>query len=419
MRQKILDLWSNQIIKGTTLFFLGSMVVSFGGFLYHLVLARTLGPSEYGALAALLGLLYLLNIPMGTLDLFITKMVSSFEEKNAYSHTKSFISFLLTILFKSTFIFFPILLLFSKIVQDFLHLENVWGVIFTWTAAVIWLYTGVFRSLLKGLLKFSDLVANQIIDMSARLILSLGIVMFISKTYIGAQIGTLLASLVGLMVVIFQLKPVFSTKSSKFEHHKWPIKSLGWTSFLLAASYSTMYSIDIILVKHYFPLHIAGIYGALSTASKIIFFAEAPIGSALLPVVARKAGHPSQARWDLLLLLFLISTVGIGIVGIYFFMPNLIIKTIFTDKFIDAAPYLPWIGIALFFYSLAGIFANFLLALGKMKSAYAGVVALLVEIILLTVFHSSLWQVIASLTSVFGILAVILLIYSLHVTRQR
>ena len=418
MKKYISGLWSNQLVRGTTILFAGSTLVNLGGFFYHLILARLLGPVEYGSLAALLGLTYLVSIPIGSMDLLVTKMVSSFESSHLLSHTRSFLFYVFNIVCKISFVAFPILVLSTGKIQDFLHLNSPWGIIFTWISVILWLVITLFRSALKGLVKFEGLVTSQIIEMAFRVILSVGLIVFVGKSYLNAQIGTIVASLIGLGVALYFLKPLLKVPSTKFEHHKWPLKSLGLTSFLLAASYSSMYSMDIILVKHFFSEHLAGVYAVLATAGKIIFFAESSVASSIIPIVSRKSDKPWTARKDLLTLILLSSLISIPALIIYWLAPNLVINLIFTSQFSEASPLLFGMGTALMFYSLANISSSFLLSIGKNKMAVISVIALVTEILAILVFHSSLKQIVVSLNIVFGILAAVLIVYSFYATRK-
>ena len=87
MKKRLFFLRGNQILRGTSIFLIGNVVVSGLAFAYHFVLARLLGPQQYGILAALFGLLYVVGVPMNALDFLVTKLISSFEPGKMISHT--------------------------------------------------------------------------------------------------------------------------------------------------------------------------------------------------------------------------------------------------------------------------------------------------------------------------------------------
>ena len=110
--------------------------------------------------------------------------------------------------------------------------------------------------------------------------------------------------------------------------------------------------------------------------------------------------------------------MGVGLLAIYSLIPQQIITLIFTDKYLEAASLLPQMGLAMLFYAISNSCSTFLLSLGKVKSAILPMLALIAEIGLIVVWHSSLSQVVGVIMVVFGILALILSGYSFYVTRK-
>lgn len=418
MRSKILTIFSNTIFRGTAIFFFGSMVVSFGSFLYHLLMARYLGPTEYGILASLVSLVYLASIPTGTLDLLVSKVVASFEPDEIYPQSKAFVKYLFFKLNKPLILVFVVLLVATYPLQIFLKLPDLGGLLSVWLIICLLIILTVFRSLQKGLLDFVPLVVNQIFEVIIRLAVSLGLLYVVSQSHMVGQIGTMLAFCLALIIVSYQLKPVLAAPNVVFDNRKWSIRNLGIGSLLFSLSFTLMYSIDILLVKHFFSHYLAGIYAVLATTGKIIYFASSPLGSALVPIVAKKSHHPEKARNDLLIFLGIVLGMGVGLLVLYSLIPQQIITLIFTNKYLEAASLLPQMGLAMLFYAISNSCSTFLISLGKVKSAILPMLALVAEIGLIVVWHSSLSQVVGVITLVFGILALILSGYSFYVTRK-
>ena len=417
MKEKIKSVWTNPALRGTSIFMVGNVVVSGLAFTYHFLLARLLGPHEYGILAALFGLLYFVQVPINTVDFLITKLISSFEAEKIVGHTRGLISYLIQKIGLISLLVFPVLLLLSKFVQDFLKLPEIGPVIAIWLFIYLLLIITVLRAVLKAWLRFTDLVLNQIIEMVARLGLSVVFIYFVSAWYGWGLAGVILASLLVLFISLFQVREILSVPTDKFEHHKWPIKSLGIGGLVLSLAYTLMYSIDILLVKHFFSDYWTGIYAVLVTAGKVVYFAQSPLSTAIIPVVARKSQHPAHARNDLWFLLGISGLIGTSIVGLYFVASQVLVISVFSSKFIAAAPLMAWMGLAIFGYALANTCAGFLLALNKTKAAWISLLGLFAEATGIYLFHASLTQVVLSLGIVFGILALVLIIYSFYVTR--
>ena len=112
------------------------------------------------------------------------------------------------------------------------------------------------------------------------------------------------------------------------------------------------------------------------------------------------------------------GTIGALIVGFYHLTAQVLITSVFSSKFIAAAPLIAWMGLAILGYSLANTCAGFLLALNKIKAAWISLIGLGLEAAGIYFFHANLTQVVFSLSVVFGILAAVLIIYSFYATRQ-
>src|SRR3989344_5509030 len=72
----------SKLVKDNLILFIGNSLGAFFTFLFHFYMGRKLGPSEYGALGAILALIYLFTIPLNTIQTSIAKFTSEFKSKN-------------------------------------------------------------------------------------------------------------------------------------------------------------------------------------------------------------------------------------------------------------------------------------------------------------------------------------------------
>ena len=147
---------------------------------------------------------------------------------------------------------FVILLAATYPLQIFLKLPDLGGLLSVWLIICLLIVLTVFRSLQKGLLDFVPLVVNQIFEVVIRLAVSLGLLFVVSQSHMVGQIGTILAFCLALFIVFYQLKPVLTAPDVVFDNRKLSIRNLGIGSLLFSLSFTLMYSIDILLVKHFF-----------------------------------------------------------------------------------------------------------------------------------------------------------------------
>ena len=111
--------------------FVGSFVMTlgtgFGGglnYVYHLLMGRMLGPADYGVLASLISLAYILSIPLGTFTLVMVKFVSLLKGKKDFDSISSLFKVITKKILPLSLFAFLVLLLLTPLVTSFLHLSS-------------------------------------------------------------------------------------------------------------------------------------------------------------------------------------------------------------------------------------------------------------------------------------------------------
>lgn len=406
------------MLKNSIVYFAGNMLTAFGGLILTIIVARLMGPYEYGIFGSLLGLMYFLIIPVGALDILITKTVSSFKTLESQGNTKYFLIYLSKKLWLPFALAFLILLLLTIPLKTYLHLESGLSLVLMWFIVYMTIIGTVISSAMKGLLNFFPVSLNIVLSMLVRILSSLLIIFMVTRSHFGGLWGLIFSGMFSLGLFAYQLKKMWASKTEVLDNKKLGLRKLGIYSLLISGAFTAMYSLDIIFVRHYLSGFESGIYASLATAGKMIFFAISPIAAIILPVVSRKVANPDTVRKDLLWLSGIVLAIGlIGATAFYMF-PRLIINTIFSDKFDVASIYLPVFGLVMLTYSLSNVFGSFLIGLNKYKSVWIIITALAAEIILLNIFHKNIFQVIFSMGSVFLVQSVILFGYCWYATRK-
>ncbi|PJE68969.1 hypothetical protein COU96_02290, partial [Candidatus Shapirobacteria bacterium CG10_big_fil_rev_8_21_14_0_10_38_14] len=108
-------------------------------------------------------------------------------------------------------------------------------------------------------------------------------------------------------------------------------------------------------------------------------------------------------------LVFLI-TLGIGL--IYFLFPELMVNILYGAEYLPAASYLVFFAIFLGLYSFSFLFTNFFLSIRKTKIVILPVLAAIAQIVLISIFHQDLIQIIRVSIGVLFLLFVSLLFYN-------
>ena len=405
MIRRIKEIVLHPLFSGSAVMIFGSNLANFIAYVYHLVIGRMLGPELYGELAAVVSLIGLFAVSFGFFGLVIVKFVSSGntnERKMLFSWftTRSsqiaiFVGIFVTAIS-------PFIAGFLKIG---LSVAVLLGPIIT-----VFLLSFIYSSFLQGLLRFGRVVVVSNISMAGRLALG---ILFVALGFsvFGAIFGLFISAALGLWLNRYFLKDYKVSKDSGSRAFGKKILAYAGPIFLVSLSTNSLYSTDVILVKHFFEAQSAGIYAALSTLGKIIFFGTAPVGAVMFPLVSQRQSQGKD--YKKIFLLSLLFTLGISLLVllIYWLAPELSLKILYGDKFLEASPYLVWIGLFMAIFSSGSLITGFYLSKGDTRIWTLVVLAALGQALGIWFFHSSIFQVITVNIISASFLLVSLLIY--------
>ena len=389
MKSKIINLTKNPLFSGSTLMIGGSMAANAINYFYHLIMGRILGPTEYGILASVFALLYILSVVPVSASFAVTKFISSAKDESEigtiFEKLKSFV-FKLSIVLSLTF------LVLSPAIAKYLHINDLRIIILVSPILFLILYTLVFQSTMQGMLKFWGMVGPTLVASSGKLLIGVLLVL-IGWSVFGAITGILISSALSFLYAV-KLSRKIPKSSSKEEFELGPFLRYSFPVLLQALAFTSLFTLDLILVKHYLSDHEAGLYAALSTLGKIIFFATQPITSVMFPIVSKKKSQGEKYKNYFFMAFFTVLIISLTITLFYYLFPNIAIGILYGKDYLDAGKVLPWMGIFISFYTLCYLIVNFLLSIGKTNIIILPLLASIAQIIIISFKHQSILQVV-------------------------
>ena len=373
-------------------------------------MGRMLGPADYGVLASLISLAYLFSIPIGTVSLVVVKYVSEMRGKKELSKIVYFYFWLNRKLVIFGLAGFSLLVAMSSLIASFLHFDSIWPLLLMMTYSLAAVFLSVNTAILQGFLRFGWMSILGIVQA----VLKVGIavlLVFIGLKVLGGVSSILITSLVGLILTYFLVNQLLGKKEKKEKVDTWEIFKFALPVFLSTLSFTSLYTSDIILVKHFLSAQEAGFYAALATLGKIVFFASGPIIMVMFPMISERHANNKKYRHLFGLSFILVFIASLGISLIYFFFPELMVDTLYGGEYLSVAPYLILFAIFLSFYSFSYLFVNFFLSIGKTRAVILPVMAALAQAIFIFLFHQNLTQIILVSISVLILLFFALLVY--------
>jgi O-antigen/teichoic acid export membrane protein len=225
----------------------------------------------------------------------------------------------------------------------------------------------------------------------------------------GAMVAYIIGSTLSYLSSIRLAKEFIKKKKNSSDLK--PILKYAFPVLVQALAFTSILSMDVILVKHFLPSHEAGVYSALSTLGRIIYFALYPVTTVMFPIVSGRRSRGEKYRNIFYIAFFVTFSVSICIVGFYYFFPELAIRNLYGQSYLGAEKELVWMGIFMMFYTLSYLLVNFLLSIGRTKIVIFPLIVSIAQVVAIWIMHDTIFQVIKASIMVTAPLFVSLSLY--------
>lgn len=372
------------LVRGSFILLIAFNAFNVLNFVFHFSMARMMDVADYGILATLFTIFYILAVFSESIQIVITKYAAKIEDKGIIKNIlkrslkKAFIaSWGVLIVYVIASIFLSEIL---KIEFPLMALSGL--IIFS-----IFL-SPISRGLLQGKQRFKALGVNMVLEAVLKLALAILFVWIGWRVY-GAIAGTLIGMFVALGFSFTSLKDIIKSEEKKAKTKE----IYGYTkpTFCIMLVILIFYSVDVIIAKIVFSAEIAGVYAIAAILAKTIFFGTQPISRAMFPITSEndKSKNPENTFGNALVMLSAI--VAVALIAFYFF-PSLIIR-VFSGRYIpEAAQILFYLGIAISFLSFANLILLYKLSTDRIRNYVYLFIFLIGEVFLLSYFSANMFQ---------------------------
>jgi len=395
-----------QLIKDNFILFSTTMVLHLLGFLFHFYVSRKLGPIDYGIFGSLLSVIYLFTVPLNTIQTAISKFVANFKVENNYRK----INFLLRASLKKLAVYgvigTVIFIALSPFVSKFLN-TSITPLIVLSFFILFALLLPINRGTMQGLQKFKPLGFNLALEGIVKLF---GGILLVSIGWgVSGAIGAfVLAYIIPFAFGFYPIKSIFKERKESFNTKNVYKYSIPVVIMLL--SLTAFYSLDVILVRHFLdPLQV-GFYAALSLIGKVLFFGSFSIVQVMFPKVAELYAMNKPHKKILYKSLIFVSIFCMVSLLMFYLFPNFFVNLFFGKDYLEVSKYLVLFSVFITFLSLNFTLSFYNVSLNRYKFIYLLIVFNILQIALLSIFHSSIMQVIYILLFLMVVLFVILLL---------
>ncbi len=389
----------DKLTKQVGIIFVSSMVANVSNYLFQIFMGRSLGPADYGILASLFSLFMILSVPAGVLQTVTTKYTSNFKAHKELGKIAKLIKGLLKRVSLFGLVGFILFIIASKFISSFLHIPSRLPVIITGVALIFAIISPIVAGVIQGLQAFGYLGIGMIIGTLVKLFFGIFLVSLGLKVN-GALLGVILGSLAGILFLIIPLKPVFTENNVDYNIDFSQIYPYFLPTSIALLCFMVITNIDLILVKHFFDSAQAGHYAAASIIARIILYLPGAIILVMFPKTSELYALNEEHRPILKKSLF----YGILLCGaallLFLTIPSFIVKFMFGGQYISIIPLVGIFGSAMCFFALANILFLYQLSIHELSFLKTLIIGTIAEVILITLFHTSLTQVILILLGV-------------------
>ena len=242
------------LITGSALVIGGNLLASFGSYLFHLISGRLLTPAEYGLLESVIALLYLLTVFSQSLSFAVVDRLSRLSQEKVGGAIGGLGRKAILI----SMLVFMLLILLAPFWQNFLHFDN---------SIIYWLFAAqgllsflpvVYTAAAQARLKWFLFVALSVVPVYLKTLAALVLVK-LGLGVNGAFGGFLVQSIITIILGYILIKRLWPDRIDSVEDNKnfWSFLGLSMLANVFLAS---LYSTDILFVRHFFDAEAVGIY---------------------------------------------------------------------------------------------------------------------------------------------------------------
>ncbi|OYU79741.1 MAG: sugar isomerase [Flavobacterium sp. BFFFF1] len=397
-------------------FFLFTMLLVNGGnYIYNLLLGRILGPEAFADAAILITFLLVLSF-LGMAFQIVTSKYAVLLEKDQLD---VFIAGISKVTIGIGIAIGAAIMIFSHELQLLFHTKT--SAMFVVFGFGIPLY--LLMSVNRGLYQGKDRLAKMAITYQTEMISRLAITLLVVSLF--PSLPTSVAIAAGIVVsFVFGLLPFQKNLFKKPEILKETINTKSIIRFFaLTACYECVQIIinnsDVLLVKHYFSNHDAGLYSSLALIGRVVYFVAWMFVMLLLPKVIQRQKQGLDTKSVLMKYVGYISLLSTSIVAGSCLFPETVVRLMFGNDYLAIAPLLWKYALATSVFAVANIFAYYFLSLGKyIPVLFSGIMGL-TQIALIVMFHKSLQQTVEmQIIAMFGLLFIQLAYFLYHTNKN-
>jgi O-antigen/teichoic acid export membrane protein len=393
LRRGLERLRASAMLKQSLLVFSASMLLNVCGFLAHAVASRELGVTDYGGLYALISAATIAALPAAFVGPVVAQLAAEFRALHDDGHLRGLTEEVADGFARLGLLYMVVAAFAAIPFARFLHVP-VWSAQFVGLLAGVALYLSSLRAVAQGTQDFAGYALSNSIEGIAKV---LGIVVLIGIGFRlgGGIVGFFLGPLSALFFLATRLKHRYSDAQAHHVRYDWHrILNAGAGAAAATIAVTLMGTADVVLVKHFFSEHQAGLYAAASLGGKMLLYLVGFIPTVLLPAAADRHARGAQTREVLTISLVMFAAVALFGLFIFRYFGVAVLHALVGHAFDAAAPLLVSYGLAMVMLALTNALTYYGIATHRLAFTVPLLVCTIGTLATIGFFHPSLHTVV-------------------------
>jgi O-antigen/teichoic acid export membrane protein len=314
----------SQLVGGSLTLLAGSGLVGVTNLVYNVATARLLGPTGFAHATAVYTMLMLMSAITLSFQVVCAKYVARSDSAQdraavfAGLHQRSWIAGIALGL---------LLYLFRNALVRYLNLPDPMLISLLALGTAFYIPLGVRRGYIQGIKAFGPLALNFMLEGVVRL----GGVFLLIALGMGVR-GAVLASALAVFAAYFLAFPNPRLKLISFARISVSFRE-GLQAIVFFSGQTVINNFDIVLVKHFFPANLAGIYAAVALVGRLVNMCAWSVVNTMFPVSAGAGTDEKEASPVLFTSLLLVfGILCVLIVGLWL-VPSFLWRVLFGAHF--------------------------------------------------------------------------------------
>ncbi|PWU25605.1 MAG: hypothetical protein C5B48_00440, partial [Candidatus Rokuibacteriota bacterium] len=359
---------------------------------FLLVSGRALGAANYGALAALIGLLTVVLLPAGALQLAVSREISRRVALHDERGADGFLHASVRIGALASAPLVVIGLLLAYPLGRILGIST-GAVALTMLALVTALVMPVAIGAIQGFQRFTALAAMYVLPFGLRLVL-LGMAVAAGLRLGGAVFAAVTGAVASATIALLLVREPWRRGARVAAPALRPFLRYLGPVVLGLIGIAVLTNLDVLVVKARFPSGDAGDYAAASAFAKVAFFLPATILSVLFPRTAARQARGEDTE-DILGRSLIVTAGFCGLLTVFYALAGRgLVVTTYGSEFVEGGKLTAAYALAMGLYSLANILVGYHLSRGETRYAWIVAATAPVQLLVLGLVPTELTEVV-------------------------